>query len=505
MAGSVFETFIIAFASDTTDLKKGAAEAKKATDGVYASLSATNNMGLRVGGTIANLAQQYGGLLVSIFSLRALMSGINTAANFADKLDELSKALNVDIESLSAWGDAVKIAGGTSESFQGSIKFMTASLSDFATKGTSRAAPFFRSLGIAMTDAAGRARTVFEILPELADAFQGLSQAESFGIGQKIGLDEGTILLLQRGRREVDALVAKQKELGVVTKEDGEIAAAFNDAWDDTAHAFRSLFTSVGSTVLPAITWVIQGFEKMATFFRKNSHFITGLMIALGTAILVFVVPPLLTAAAAALVLYAPFLLIGAAVSAAVLAFALLYDEIRNFIDGNDSAIGRAVAKWPVLGKIIHTIIDVVKKLGTVFKAVFGFIWDGLGGIGSIINSTLGFIADGISGILDLIQTAYDWYQKISGFFGGTTELNQNIKTGQEAIAATNTPLGAVTSNSIANSNSQQSSSNNNVDVGGVVINTAATDAGAISRLLGNSMKREFRQAINTFDDSVRA
>lgn len=42
------------------------------------------------------------------------------------------------------------------------------------------------------------------VLPELAESFEKLSKQESAALGQKLGLDQGTIMLLRRGRREVE-------------------------------------------------------------------------------------------------------------------------------------------------------------------------------------------------------------------------------------------------------------------------------------------------------------
>lgn len=505
MNGSVLETFIISFMSDASDLKKGAADAKKTTDDLNQKLKSTDAIGNKVGSTLGNLARQYGGLVLSILSVNSLIHGINNAANFADKLDELSKGLDVSVEDLSLWGDAVKLSGGTAESFQESIKRMTASLADFATKGTSRAAPFFKSLGIQMTDTQGKARKVFDILPELADKFAQLGKAESFGIGQKIGLDQGTIMLLQRGRREVEAVIARQKELGFVTKEDAEIAAAFNDQWDDVTHAFRSVFNVVGSTVLPAFTKVLKIIENIATFLRKNSTFVTGILIALGTAILVFVVPPLVSAAIAALALYAPFLLIGAAVAAVGLAFALLYDDIMNFLQGNDSVTGRILERWPFILKIFQWLKETFDKLWNQhgMKKFFEFMWEGLKGVWNLIEMIAGAIGSVITGVLDGIQMAVNAYEKVKSFFGGDEKTNESVAAAQTALIATNTPLSSQTSTSIQSSNARTSS--NNVSIGPVAINTQATDAKGISEAIGPHFKTQMRNAVNAFDDGVAA
>ncbi len=452
----------------------------------------------------------------------AIVKGINNAANFADRLDELSKALDVNVEDLSVWGDAVKLNGGTAEGFQDTVKQMTASLADFATKGTSRTAPFFQALGIQMVDATGKARNFFEILPELSDAFQKLGRQQSFGIGQKLGLDQGTIMLLQQGSKEVDRIIKRQKELGVVTKLDAEIAAKFNDAWDDTAHAFRSVFLAIGAYVLPGFTKVLSIVERVGLWFKSHSDFIIGAVIALGTAVAVFLVPPLIRAAAAALVLYAPFLLIGAAVAALVVGFGLLYDDIQNFLAGNKSAIGYIVEKWPLVGEILIGLIKVAKQLWAALQPVFDFIGDGLKGIFNLGVEIIEVILKAIGGIVTGISKALGLYEKIKGFATngedrnltvtqrlrkelGGEDVEQNISAANRAVSVANaTPLNA---QNLTDINSARTANNKtiNVQTGPITVTTQATDAQGISFAFSGELKNAMRQTISAYDDGILA
>ena len=472
-SGSILETFIILFTSNTDEVKKGASEAKKTTEELNASLSTTDKISKNLSESLGKVVKQYGGILVAALGIKAIISGINDAANYADRLHELSSALNVSVESLSAWGDAVKIAGGTIEGFQGSVQTITASLAQFATTGSSRAAPFFQSLGIQMTDAEGKARDLFEILPELATAFEGLGAQESFGLGQKLGLDTGTIMLLQKGSAEVDRIIARQKELGVITQRDAEIAAKYNDAWDDTAHSFRSLFTTIGTAILPGITKVIDWFGKLATFVRENADFMKGAITIIALAITGFLVPALWSAVVAA----APFLLIGAAIAAVAVAVGLIVDDIMTFFKGGDSITGDII-KW--FKPVVDYLTEIYEKAAKIFKAIKSFF----GGedkveVRSNIDSTGG------------LQMSAD--------------LADNLAKGGNALnfAATN-PIGAMTSNSITNS-SKNTSKNTNISTGDINIQTQATDATGIAKDIKGSLDNQIRRAQSTMDDGVLA
>ena len=542
---SILETFIILFESDSEQVKKGAAQAKEVTDKLNKSLASTDTVAGKLGSSFKNLVSNASGALLGLLSVGAIIGGIKAAATYADKLDELSKALGVNIEELSAWGDAVQMSGGTAEGFQETLKSMSASLAAFATKGKSLLAPFFKELGIKMVDARGKARSVIDILPELADAFQKLGKEEAFGMGRKMGLDQGTIMLLQGGRREVDALIARQKELGVVTKEDGEIAAKFNDQLDDTAHSFRSLFTVVGRFVLPAFTDVLKMFERVAVFFRKNSDFIIGGLIGIGSAILYFVTPAILSMLAA----LAPFLLIAAAVGAVVGLFALLYDDLKNFEKGNQSVIGELIKKWPVVGDILKNLIKVaelvldafmgIKNLlvnlfldplnaWTIFRTsvnngvnnllqtfpqigkAIDYIMEMFGKagdfIGDVWDSIIVSIQKAIAVVMGAVSTVSGAYDKVLSFLGVDTKATTvAVQASQHALGvASASPLSSQTSGSILSS-TKSLNKNTTVEIGAVNVQTQATDASGIAGAIGNDLNVQMRQVINNFDDGVLA
>jgi hypothetical protein len=515
---SLLEQFIVLFDSDADEVKKGADEAKKSTDKLNTELNTTARVSQRLGGSFKNLMAQAGGALLAIMSVGAIVGGIKAAATYADRLDELSKALGVNIEDLSAWGDAVKMTGGTAESFQETAKAMTAAIADFATKGKSRIAPFFKELGISMVDSRGKARNFIDVLPEIADAFQKISKQEAFGLGQKMGLDQGTIMLLQQGRREVDMLIARQKELGVVTKEEGEIAAKYNDQLDDTAHAFRSLFTTIGASVLPAMTSVLKMFERLAVFFRKHSDLIVGALIGIGAAIAYFVTPAIISM----LVAFAPFLLIGAAIAGVIAIFALLYEDISAFSKGHKSLIGEMLNRWPIIGKVIEAVRENVKKLWDGLKQLGAGLlediqkgWENLLAFPDKIKSAWGKAINGIKSaweflknlILDGVDSIVGAFDKIKSFFGSKNETTINaVNTGKQAMTMMSTsPIAAQTSNSILNSSSRNTNKSTTVNVGEITVNTQATNGQEVAGALSGNLQQQLRQATANFDDGVLA
>lgn len=501
---TILDTFFLLFESDAQDLDKGLDESQKKAKQTTKAIEATDSAAERLGRSLGETVRELAGLAAGYFAIHELIASFFDATKQADKLNEAAQRMGVSIELLSTYGDAIKKNGGSAEGFASSLDGLNRALNQVEVTGKSRAAPFLKALGIDLDSVAFKGKNAAQLLPYLADAFAKLDPAKAQALGSRLGFDQATIMTLAAGRRAVEELIQKEKELGVVTEKQGKIADDFGDQLDDTRHAFRSLWLTVSESVLPALTWVAEKFQNLALFMRKHSDFIVGLMIAIGAAIAYYVVPPLLAAAASALILYLPFILIGAAVVALIVAFALLYDDVMNFIDGGDSLLGRIV-EWVKGIEVLRAAVDFLGALfryvfdSAVFKAFFetaisgakllaaalGFVWDSLKAIGGAIH---GFVGGGLLQSEDLSQ----------GKQGSITEL---LRKGQAQLElATTTPLASQTSNSIKNASSNRST---NVQINRVEIKTQATDANGISKSIGDSLHSQLRQTINNYDDGV--
>ncbi len=183
---SILETFYILFKSDTSDIKKGSDEALKTTKKLNESLKETDETSEKLGVKFFSIVESIAGLLTGFASLHAVISGFKNTVDYDIDLGKTSRALGVNVEQLDAWDYAVRQAGGTAEGFQNSLK----NLAEHFNTNPSVALKF---------------------LPQLADVFSKISRFSAFKLGKSLGLDEATILLLQQGRREVEAVLKQQR------------------------------------------------------------------------------------------------------------------------------------------------------------------------------------------------------------------------------------------------------------------------------------------------------
>lgn len=500
---SILDTFFILFESDASKLDKGISDSEKKAKGLTQTLGTVDAAAGKLGGSLLQGLAGFAGAAVAAISLAAMSQAMFDAAGQADKLNESAERLGLNIETLSAWGDAIKKNGGSVEGFIGSIEGLNSQLQQMEVTGKSRAAPFLKELGIDLDDAANKGKNAMDFLPQIADAFAGMDKQKSVALGKRLGFDQATIMTLQAGRREVEAMIEKEKELGVVTKKQGEIADAFGDQMDDTKHAFRSVWLGVSEYVLPPLTWMMEKFQQVAQFMRKHSDFVVGLMIALGAAITFYALPPLVSMAAAVVVAFAPFILAGVLVAALATAFALLYDDIMAFIDGGDSMIGAILNRWPIIGEVIKALVEHFKMLWSTAEAVGQFLaalWD------NPTKAFADFLAFVLNGIKSLVG-AIPGLSSVLGALGidlGANPTGEALAAGKSALGqASGAALGAQTSNSI--SNTTKGGKNTSVQVGKVEVHTQATDAQGISKAIGGTMQTQMRQAVNNFDDGVLA
>ncbi len=427
---AILETLYILWKGDASQLKKESAEVQKENEKTVTSMKQVDDINTKVGDSFSGLARTLIGYATGLVAIGTVLSEFKNSIDYAAHLNSTTQLLGTNTEALDAWSNAIRSVGGNAESFQASLQAFAKHLN---TTGT----------------------VALAVLPRLADTFQRLGRFRALRLGEMLGLDEATILLLQRGRREIEAMLQRQRELGVVTKNQAELSRKLDYELGNTGQAFRSLALTVGETLIPIFDKVLVAFQNAAIYLRGHSDLIVGALIAIGGA-----------AAVAAIefgLLSAPILLAAAAVAA----FALVYEDITTHLRGGKSLLGGAV--------------DVTLKEIHILKAAF----DGL-------------------------RKSVEWllHLRIPGFKQAGIEeqkfaqVNENIAKGRGLInQASSSNINGQTNTSILNNN--RAIGGNRVDISQIIINTQATDAVGIGTALGNGISNYFDHTNSQFDNGV--
>lgn len=358
---SVMDSLLLALGLDSTDLKKGLDEAEHMTQGAGKKMADSIMGPLKT--AVAGLAAGFG--------LKAMIGQFTSQA---DAIGKLADSMDVNVEELQAWGEAAIRAGGSAEAFQNTFKSLNSQINVLAATGKSRLLPIFEQMGINAKDASGKTKDTFTILSELAGKAETMGKAEFAGLAQRLGVDHGTIMLLQSGQKNVDALIKRQKLLGGYTKEDTLIAAKFNDAMADLGQGIRSISAIFIGPLVNAMAWVLNKLVDFQMFLLQHKPFMIGFFTILAAVILANAIPALISLATAAWAAMAPFLPFIAIAAALALAF----DDLWAFITGGESVLERIMRRFGVTQQTIDSIRATLRSVAEFFMD----LWDAIAGEG---------------------------------------------------------------------------------------------------------------------------
>lgn len=246
---------------------------------------------------LKNTSKDAEGAAKSISKFLAAIGGVYAIKRFVEgvietsaALDRMSKNLNMSVQDLSAWSRAAEIAGGTGNGLQGTFQMLSKAQTELRLTGESGLIPYFSALGISMAQA-GQARPVADMLLDMADRFSKMDRATAFNMGQMMGVDEGTMTLLLRGRNEVELMIKKQKEQGAVTKKQAEEASRMREGIVKIKQDFESFGRELLSKVTPALERLLDKFQRFSAWIGENQEFVikflkilAGSLIAVGLA-----------------------------------------------------------------------------------------------------------------------------------------------------------------------------------------------------------------------------
>lgn len=163
---------------------------------------------------------------------------------------------------------------------------------------------------------------------------------------------------------------SKQKLLAKYSKEDLERYRESNKALDSLGNTLSRAFAPVMAAVVPALTWLARGLEKVINFIQRHKSFIIPLIAGIAAILTVALLPALKAAAIAAWAFLAPFLPFIAI--AALLA--LLINSLWVYINGGKSALSYFFAIFGTGEEISAALAETWEDL----KAVGTALWKGL-------------------------------------------------------------------------------------------------------------------------------
>lgn len=500
--------------------------------------------------SLSSLAAKAVGFAAASFSVGAILHSAFERADTIRAIEQTADAIGVAIEDVDAFGKAAEAMGGDAQGARDSLTDMAEAMGEALSDKESGRAKAFTALGISIKDANGQAKNGLTGILDLATAVEGLSKSEAIFKIKELGItDNRTVEMVLKGRKELERLLATQKEQGVVTKESAENARRLTEAFGSLKNGVMNAGNGFIDSIIPALTRVIEWLSKGVAWMSEHKDFVIGFFGAIGAVILGIYAPAMWAAATATIAATWPLIAIGAAIAAAAAAFALIYDDVMNFVEGNDSFIGQVSEKYPIVGQIVHGLIDTfaalwetlvtgAQQIGQFVYAGFMQVVNGIKaavdfmgeayarfqeftqsvadlfwGMGEAIKAIFQGIIESVQGALSFASKGIDKFKSgisgVASFFGLDGEDGDSGGSGSNGAAgapgvdaamgaassylgaAASAPTNSITSNAITNSTNKRSE--NNVQFGDINVQTQATDAQGTANATRDTLADQMR------------
>lgn len=279
-------------------------------------------------------------------SIAAIIGESRTVFNQALQVERLSRSLNVNAQDLQAWMNIIKKDGGSADGFANSVKKLSNNLNMIPLQGNSPLLVNLTRLGINARGAGGGMKSALQVMLELSDRMKGMSSVQAMSIGKMFGLDENTVRILQKGRKEVTAMLAANKKLGVYNTEFIKKVDKLNRSWQDLKQSFHYIASEILSLVIPALQYCIDGIIGLIDSVKNASGVWESLGIATGIALLINLKTAIAGVAKALSLLNTVFKAspIGRFITL-ILMLTTAIQDLWAFFKGEDSVTGR-ISDW---------------------------------------------------------------------------------------------------------------------------------------------------------------
>ncbi len=309
----------------------------------------TKESAQKVDSVISSLIEKVASGFTAIMSIDFLKNAIDSSIKLATKLDNLSYMTNISKENLSAWGEAVKRNGGTTDSFYSSISSVSDKIRDMQTNFGSAGQSVFFKLGISLKDANGHIKNAVQVLGDVGNKIKDMPKVWQLDIGKKLGLDEATIRLISSGSEEANKLVQNMMKMSGVNQVNTEQNLKLRNSLYDISLIWDSMKLTISNFLIPYVATFSEILVKSFNILQEHSKIVHGVlfalsvliggiiyssMVSLARMILTTLIPAILKMSAAFLT--NPIFLIGVA----LVALGFIIQDLVVHLRGGKSAFG---------------------------------------------------------------------------------------------------------------------------------------------------------------------
>lgn len=365
---TVIDELMIKLGLDGSGAKKGMKDAENNIKGSMKSITSTLQGGLA---SVSKIFTGFGAALVGAFSVG---SAFSTWKEQAAEFGGVAKRLHMSIEDVQGWAGAIGKFGGSSADLEGTLRGLNGQLARMATLGKSRTGTLLQSLGIDAGEV-GRQRDALDVLQDLAGVMEQMTPDESRGIGQALGLDDSTIMLLQQGREGMRDLIREKRESAVYTQEDADAVKAYNVEMGKLKKGFMGIMGVLFRSIMPAFTLVTKYVGQFVNFLRKHQTAVKAFFAMISALVMGLLLPSIMAFFTALMTNPITWVIL------AIAALALVIEDLIVWMDGGESALDKF---WEALfgdrenaKRIFEEIKESLVRFWEQLKLVYNYIASG--------------------------------------------------------------------------------------------------------------------------------
>lgn len=299
---TVIDQLVVKLGLDSSDFKKGEKELgsslDKARKGTEKTAKQMKDSGKDAAAFFGELQKSALKFMAALAAGRGLYNFVQNTIKGGASLQRLATNLQTNVDSLHRWGQAVKQNGGTAEGFQATIQNLSAGVTELMRGGNENLRGFLSTLGIGLQDATGKAKSMEQILLDVASAVEagklGPSRANQVNFLQQMGLDDGTINLLLKGRKDVEKALAAQTGYN---ESDAKKALEYEQKWLQAQEKINGYMREITYKLLPSLIpaidaigtavsnmapYVAKMVDGFVTLNEKTDGWLANLLLALG-------------------------------------------------------------------------------------------------------------------------------------------------------------------------------------------------------------------------------
>lgn len=190
-------------------------------------------------------------------AVTAITNSVKEGVEYADKFDEISARLQLDVEKLQELNFAGSLSGVDLGELEGALPKLSKAMQDSTEKG-SHFQELFASLGVSAIDpTTGKLKDTITFFKELADVFASFDEpvAEASLAMDLFGKSgAGMLELLNRGSEGINALGQRARDLGLILDEETTSSIA---NMKDNVDILKTSFTIFGAQLASELSPVI--------------------------------------------------------------------------------------------------------------------------------------------------------------------------------------------------------------------------------------------------------